>query len=191
MPVDRSQDRYGGRFSRDASESGVLEGYRRAVQRLDKDVVRRGIEPYKRYGFTQSLKALGGMNDAERFSSATKAVIARYLASKKTTAGGGKKAGGGKTATKPKTTTKPRTTKPKAATKPKKKVENVKAGLRGTPKYDPTKRKLGNDPPRTAPTKPPSQRLPPRQTPPRLPPKTAKPPVKKKPIVGGKAPLRV
>ena len=93
MPVDRTQDRFGGRFSRDADSSGVLEGYRRAVQRQDSKMVRRNIEPYARYGFEQRLSELRTMTDAERFAAASRAVVAKYRATK---GKGGSSSGGGR-----------------------------------------------------------------------------------------------
>lgn len=177
MPVDRSQDRYGGRFARDTTESGVLEGYQRAVQKLDRDLVRRNIEPYKKYGFEQSLKELGSMTDAQRFSAATRAVIAKYLAGKKgekaDKGGGGSKGGG----TAPKAPS-----KPKAPVKPRKPAKAPRKAVKPTkPRKQP---KAQHKPPRQVQRLPPKgaakpvQHLPPkpRQN---LPPKPApkKPPV--------------
>lgn len=194
MPVDRSQDRYGGRFSRDTTESGVLEGYQRAVQKLDKSLVKRNIEPYKKYGFEQDLKTLAGMTDAERFSDATKAVVAKYKAGLKADKGGGTKKGGSA----PRTPAKPQApVKPRKTTKPRRKVENVAGPGPRNPRYDPSKPrpKPGGKPPKAKP--PTVAPKPPRKPPQRVAPRPVAPKpttggvFRKNPIVGGKAPLRV
>src|SRR5574343_1705020 len=77
MPVNRNTDPYGGRFASDPTGGSVLAGYQQATDKLDRDLVKRNIEPYEEYGFTQSLKALRGMTDQERYEMATKAVLAK------------------------------------------------------------------------------------------------------------------
>lgn len=114
MPTNRQTDPYGGRFSRDASSSGVLAGYQQAVSKLDSDLIKRNIKPYGKYGFTQSLPKLADMGDQQRYDMAAKAVIAKF---KDTRGSTGSSPGGGKAPTVKPTPTRP-APKPTVSRKP-------------------------------------------------------------------------
>jgi len=184
VPVSRSKDPYGGRFAVDPSGSSVSSGYQQATARLDRDLIRRNIKPYAKYGFEQSLNALQDMTDQDRYAMATKAVLAKNKVGAKPSGGskkGGSSGGGSKGGSK-KTT-------PKTTTKPKKKVTNVPGpkpkGVRQPPK--PVRKHL---PPKPVPKKP---TLPPRGAAapkPHLPPKPAPKP-KRPPVVPPSGAIRV
>jgi len=82
--TNRKTDPYGGRFARDASSSGVAAGYEQAVQKLDKAAIKRGIAPYKKYGFDQDIPDLQKMDDQSRYDMAAKAVIAKFKGTRTT-----------------------------------------------------------------------------------------------------------
>jgi hypothetical protein len=113
--VSRNKDAYGGRFAVDPSGSSVLSGYQQATGKLDKDLIKRNLKPYAKYGMEQSIGDLQGMTDQDIRDMATTAVLAK------------RKGTYGKTKPdKPKKPKKPATggggrkpTKPKAAPKPK------------------------------------------------------------------------
>lgn len=123
MPVNRNTDPYGGRFASDPTGGSVLAGYQQATDKLDRDLVKRNIKPYAKYGFEQSLSELAGMTDQKRYEMATKAVLAKNKvgvkpkkSAPKTTKP--KKAQPRRTPVKPKASPKPRVApKPKAPTK--------------------------------------------------------------------------
>lgn len=187
MPVRRNTDAYGGRFAVDPAGSSILAGYQQATNKLDRDLIKRNIKPYKEYGFEQSLNDLQDMTDQQRYAMATKAVLAKHKVGGKPARSGGK--------SKPKKpSTKPRRTpvKPKAPAKPVK----PKAPPKRKPAPKPKPKQPQHLPPKGAAR--PVQRKPPKgaaQPKPHLPPKPAmKPPVKRKPVVppaSGRAPLRV
>ena len=170
MPVNRNTDVYGGRFASDPTGGSVLAGYQQATDKLDRDLVKRNIKPYAKYGFEQSISELAGMTDQRRYAMATKAVLAKN-----------------KVGAKPTKPDKPKPTKPP---KPKPtKPPKPKPTRPPRPKPRPTK------PPKPKPHKPPQQHLPPRP-PPRLPPKTKprlppKPTPKRPPVVPPSGAIRV
>ena len=166
MPVNRNTDAYGGRFASDPTGGSVLAGYQQATDKLDRDLVKRNIKPYAKYGFEQSISELAGMTDQRRYAMATKAVLAKN-----------------KVGAKP---TKPDRPKP---TKPPKPKPTRPPRPKPRPKPRPTK------PPKPKLHKPPQQHLPPRP-PPRLPPKTKprlppKPTPKRPPVVPPSGAIRV
>lgn len=83
MPPSRREQEPGRFTGTDTRGSGVLSGYQQTSSRFDAAFIKRNIEAYKEYGFPQDLSRLAQMTDTQRESAAAKAVIAKYLASKK------------------------------------------------------------------------------------------------------------
>lgn len=143
MAVNRQTDPYGGRFAVDPSGSSVLAGYQQATAKLDRDLIKRNIKPYAKYGFDQSLTDLRGMTDQQRYEMAAKAVISKFRGTKSSgigkgsSSGGGSKGGGSSSGGSSKgggsTRTKDKAAKPKAGPKVKTYVPKPKPVLKPKP----------------------------------------------------------
>lgn len=166
--ASRNTDAYGGRFLSDPSGSSVLSGYQQATSKMDKDLIRRNIKPYKASGFEQSLTELRGMTDQQRYEMATKAVLAKNkVGAKKTTTntGGGSKGGSSSGGTKRKTTTTNKPKQPTAKQQAKAAVEKAKRAAQAAAKAA-AKRATQHKPPKgAAKPKPKKPTLPPKPAP--------------------------